>query len=737
MKTRFVNIFLVIAAFLFPTGLNAQNYLWPTNASTYLSSSFCEFREGHYHSGIDIKTWLNEGFPCYAIENGRIERIRISPFGYGKVLYLRLDDGNIAVYAHLQRFTKTLDQIIRKKQLQNQRYTLNWYPKKIYVKKGEIIAYTGRTGTGVPHLHFEIRNNKHRPINPLTYYQQVKDTRRPRLESVAVIPISQNATINGSLLPEIFDLTHLKGGIYVIKNPLRVKGRIGIAVNGYDQADYVSNKYGFYQTTMEVDTKSVFDLTYTELNFSTTMHIYTETHYPLWIDTGTIFHKLYVEKFNPLPFYRRFRTSDGTIQIYDKPISFTIIIRDYHNNQSIIKGEFVPDKSAVISVDHVKREKDWAYVKFYSPPLKEVQFLTGSDNDQLFFPVKYFEIIEGKIGNPAESIFAKINVQDTTHNLLKISINSNESEESQKILALVDINQPLDHQIHFAGKKLILEYTNLYVKDSQLRVLLNSNPIFINYLYNGNAQALISSKMIESDQIELQLFADQKLLWSDSLEIATIYPDIDFNRSWFDSAFVIKAKKGTVLDTTLITSYCYFQDTSDTSLPILDRVYEIHPHNIPLFNNISINIKADSLPPWGNWAIFKMDADNSLSYLNTSYDPNKRILQAESSELGKFVLACDTIPPKMEIISPLPGEIYSKNPAIKINIYDEHAGIGDEENISVLLDGIFVLPEWDPEDEFVEARVDYELKSGNHTLTVSLTDRCGNSSRKAIYFTVR
>ena len=87
----------------------AQNYLWPTNASTYLASSFCEFRPGHYHSAIDIKTWVQEGYKCYAIADGEIIRLRVSPFGYGKVLYLRLKDGNTAVYAHLQRFAPDLE----------------------------------------------------------------------------------------------------------------------------------------------------------------------------------------------------------------------------------------------------------------------------------------------------------------------------------------------------------------------------------------------------------------------------------------------------------------------------------------------------------------------------------------------------------------------------------------------------------------------------------------------------
>ena len=40
---------------------DAFNYVWPTNASRTISSSFAESRKGHYHFGIDIKTNQTEG----------------------------------------------------------------------------------------------------------------------------------------------------------------------------------------------------------------------------------------------------------------------------------------------------------------------------------------------------------------------------------------------------------------------------------------------------------------------------------------------------------------------------------------------------------------------------------------------------------------------------------------------------------------------------------------------------
>ncbi len=115
LKTLTITLIIINVASLF-SQTNSE-YLWPTDASTLMSSSFCEYRDGHYHSAIDVKTWVREGYKCFAIADGKIERIRVSPFGYGKVLYLRLKDGNMAVYAHLQKFNSKIEKAVHQQQI--------------------------------------------------------------------------------------------------------------------------------------------------------------------------------------------------------------------------------------------------------------------------------------------------------------------------------------------------------------------------------------------------------------------------------------------------------------------------------------------------------------------------------------------------------------------------------------------------------------------------------------------
>ena len=171
------NIILTILLLCF---LYSKDFLWPIQAKKELTAVFAEERPGRYHTGIDIRTFGNIGYNLVSIEDGYISRIRTSSRGYGKTIYIKLNDGHTAVYAHLDRFTEDLDNLAHALQQKKGAYAIdhrfkeNEYP----VTKGDIIGYSGDTG-GVsgPHLHFEIRNENGQPINPFHHSIEIVDDR--------------------------------------------------------------------------------------------------------------------------------------------------------------------------------------------------------------------------------------------------------------------------------------------------------------------------------------------------------------------------------------------------------------------------------------------------------------------------------------------------------------------------------------------------------------------------------
>ena len=120
--------YIILTLFLF-LDFAVADYIWPTDASNTLTGTFCEERPFRYHAGIDIRTYGKKA-KSFAIESGYIECIRTGSKGYGKVIYLRLKDGNIAVYAHLDRFDGDLDRVARRIQERSKSYTIAHSCKK-------------------------------------------------------------------------------------------------------------------------------------------------------------------------------------------------------------------------------------------------------------------------------------------------------------------------------------------------------------------------------------------------------------------------------------------------------------------------------------------------------------------------------------------------------------------------------------------------------------------------------
>jgi len=66
----------------------SQNYISPFDFPLLLSGTFGELRSNHFHTGIDIKTESVEGKKIRSIADGYISRIKVSTWGYGKVIYI-------------------------------------------------------------------------------------------------------------------------------------------------------------------------------------------------------------------------------------------------------------------------------------------------------------------------------------------------------------------------------------------------------------------------------------------------------------------------------------------------------------------------------------------------------------------------------------------------------------------------------------------------------------------------
>jgi hypothetical protein len=295
----------------------AQEYLWPTDASPYMTSAFGESRPRRFHAAMDVKTWNQTGYRVFAVRSGYLERMAISPFGYGRVLYLRLDTGEVTVYAHLERFNERLQTIAEQEQERAGRYRIDKYfsPGAVPIKKGEVIGYTGQTGIGVPHLHFELRDARNRPLNPFLRGFKVADTIPPVITALAITPLVPGAMVNDDFAPVVLR-PFRQIGKWRIPGTIHISGKAGVAIDAYDQANGVENRFGVYRLQLFVDDSLQFQTQYDRFDYSQNKLIELDREYLLDRRNLGDFHRLYRIAGNALGFYSHLNHSDGALMCW-------------------------------------------------------------------------------------------------------------------------------------------------------------------------------------------------------------------------------------------------------------------------------------------------------------------------------------------------------------------------------------------------------------------------------------
>ena len=125
MRFKLLIIILFVYSFSYSQEVSYPQYPNPVKIPVYLSATFAELRSNAFHAGVDIKTQGVEGKEVFAVADGYVSRIGVSPYGYGKVLYITHNDGFTSVYAHLSKFNQKITDFVRAKQYEDKSFAQN------------------------------------------------------------------------------------------------------------------------------------------------------------------------------------------------------------------------------------------------------------------------------------------------------------------------------------------------------------------------------------------------------------------------------------------------------------------------------------------------------------------------------------------------------------------------------------------------------------------------------------
>jgi len=762
MSRRYLFLF-TLSVFLLTTSVKAKDfsYLWPVEKSRKLSSVFADYRGFHFHSGIDIRTGGTTGYKVFACEDGYVYRLSTSYWGYGKALYLKLNDGRYAVYGHLSSFAKKLSELVEKEQLEKQRYFTDFFLKEdgLRVKKGELIGYSGQTGLGGPHLHFEIRDENEHPLNPLTLGFSVQDNLSPVIKYLVMRPQEIGSKVNNSPDPLIFPCRYdSRQKVYTLDTLPMVEGKIGLELSVFDKMDGSEFKFGVSGIQLFLDGNLIFASHYDAISYDNTQKIELDRDFELRRKKKKEFYKLYVDEGNDLSLYN---PSEGIIDAKSsKPDSHQvkIIAYDSNGNSSKLIFSLVFDQSPLIFSCRVEEGENNFKIKteFNDPDdmVKKIIFEKSSSDKIAWktFSEVEFDKSEGEYTliwreNLSQPILVRIKAQDSfgassDYEYLLVNVNKTKILESSKEKNKTKLNfeYSFSEGSRLAGKDSFfvfgLNFNQILKKKPQVTLSsddFNLAPFLLEQTDEKSYRVIFPFHLKAPKQVTLlvngQDIYDESVSFSYAIPISIVTKSHGGEAKSEDGGAEAKVDPGIVYKDINLSIKKVKQDRTSKH-EVMGEVYSFEPSTVPLngFAKIALKYAAGDCDPQ-KLGLYELTEGGWWKLIGQDLDTTSKTVSGKVRYFSTYALLEDTTPPLIKKVDPYPGKkTKQRKPMIKAVVKDDLSGIGSDLDVLITIDGKWMIAEYDPETNVLFTRPPSPLSYGEHDLLISVKDRCGNRS---------
>lgn len=458
MKYKLLILCLLASSCLFSQNETFPKYPNPVKIPISLSATFAELRTNAFHAGVDIRTQGVEGKEVFAVADGYVSRIGVSPFGYGKVLYITHNDGFTSVYAHLSKFNKKISEFVKNKQYEDESFVQNIILDKneFPIKRGDYLGFTGNSGSsGGPHLHYEIRYTKSQePVNPFFFGLKIKDTRKPVIKGLAIYPL-ENSVVNDSDTTCFYDVDYENKTYYIENNVIKASGDIAFGINTYDQADGANNKNGVYSIELFMSNKLIFSVLSNKYSYNETRYINSLIDYAHYINHNERFVRTEIDPFNKLNLYGE---RDGVVSVaHGDTLDMKFVVKDYFNNISELNFTLIGEENSEIKP---KPTPSRAYHRVFDGKSSEIN-LDGFEAkipEYAFYRDVYIKAVQiDTIENIYSDFAYQIGSEDIPmHKRMDVRIRVNDDFVGDSTLYVASLNKK--GEFVFAGNKIVDDY---------------------------------------------------------------------------------------------------------------------------------------------------------------------------------------------------------------------------------------------------------------------------------------
>lgn len=715
---------------------NSNDFIWPTDASRKITSSFAEYRSTHFHGGIDISTNGQKGYNVYAVSDGYVYRVQVSPHGYGKKLFIRHTNGYFSTYAHLDRFNDAITRFVREEQYKQGTYSVSitLHPNQLSVKKGEVIAYTGETGVGPPHLHFEIRDENLNPVNPISFEKNflTTDNIPPYIKRIVILPLDFHSFVDKSSSPKYFSRFSKKKDLFIIPNIIHINGKIGIGVDVLDRSDSSWSKVGIHRLEFYLNDSLAFALQFDRIPANETKQILLHYDLPSLLTGKGKFQKLYREVGNILPFYEHRPEGSGIISTENLAAgihTYRIICRDIGGNESRLEGKFLVNHKPVIEIETMDEDEIVLSGKNLTAVSKCI--LLGKTNSNPSWSKK---IIHHK-NFSMESSSIKLQVKTSQYDIIKVIAETEAGVQSAPAF--------------YFKTKPVGEWKDIQIeiqeKPNTAKIIVSTNGIFTQKpqitFTNGYHENTIGVEPINLSSYVGVFTPSDSSAGLNTIKIEAEVNGQAVNREVVLDSYIIPARYTGYFTTAAGLAVSY--DSGAVFAPLFLKInkevsnnqviYQLSPQDVLINNGITFSVPVPSNAESNKLGLY-FRTNGGWRFQTRTVDTNRQTFSTTLTRtLGELALFQDDTPPSIGQLKVVTrnGRVF-----IQFRYNDNLSGVNSNE-IKLYIDDKLVIPEIDGEHRRVWYHTDEKLEKGKHTLKIIAKDMMNNSAEISRLFVIQ
>ncbi len=729
---------------------------WPITGKIDLSSGFGDYRPGHFHGGVDIRTGGVEGWGVVAPTDGYIWRVKMSYSGYGKGLYMKGYDGQIYVFGHLSRLVDKIRTPVRAAQFSKQKYSVDiYFPKdSIPVKAGELIAQSGQSGLGAPHLHFEKRSADNVPLNPLGSGFSLDDQTRPVFQRISFQVVDEASLFDDGSRQFYYNLSSTGPGLYKLDTLVYFNQPFGILLDCYDQMRPGGMWQAIPDLKLFIDGKEVYRSVFESLDFETTASVNLEFDYHEAVNDRKRVRRLFHIEGNQMSGSTSRQESGGSFGLTGNETvgrhRAKIVGKDTFGNESLLEfdflwgnalGIFSLDSSAKVTADttlfHFTAADGWQTMGLDSVVVvlnrgNQWGPVTGHRTD-LDSSGHLYCWVPGRLID--RSLLRLVGFAGKNGVILEPPFNG--------IMEGAKPNFKFKHEIVEDGLMVTIDAVvkfgyspriELYYKDTLLGI---EHPrIFTMKKFIGLIPPRPEYHRIDRMEVSLSSDTSSYTKTFDSLLILRVGSDaneeiafddqmsITFKSENFYKPRFVELRKQSIMRKAL--------------LHIDSDLYEIFPEVFLCRSDFKMEYRFRSGGKFNSHGgICWLDNEkDKWVWLDNEFVDNRLTSLSEGG--GSFATVIDYEPPTVSRLNIFNGKTYrNPNQPIRFIAEDSLSGIKDDQNILVKLDGDWQIVDYDPETGRCYCEPSKPLTQGKHHLAIVITDRAGNVNEQYLNFYVK